>query len=200
MATRTEPVAVERVLPPLPLDRHLTVAELHELLPGETRGVELLDGVLLVTPSPHRRHTEVAFELAVRLRSWCVEHGGRTLVAPTGVQLADDTVLEPDVLLLTAEQVDQLGDGRYVTVPPTLVVEVSSPGTRHRDLGMKRDAYQRFGVAEYWFVDLDLDRVVVHLRDDRGFTEPLALRTGETLRASTLPGFEVPVAEVLAPP
>jgi Uma2 family endonuclease len=200
MATRTDPVAVERVLPRLPPpDRALTVADLEVWFPDETRGVELLDGVLLVTPPPHRCHTEVAFELAVRLRTWCVQHGGRTLVAPTGMQLADDTLLEPDVLVLDAEQADALTDDPYVSVPPRLVVEVSSPGTRRRDLGMKRDAYQRFGVAEYWFVDLERRVVLVDVRDDRGFVGPRRVGPGETLVATTLPGFEVPVDDVLAP-
>jgi Uma2 family endonuclease len=103
------------------------------------------------------------------------------------------------VLVLTSGQIESLGDERHVTVPPTLVVEVSSPGTRRRDLGMKRDAYQRFGVTEYWFVDLDRDLVLVHVRDDRGFVELPPLRRGESARSSTLPGFEVLVDEVLAP-
>lgn len=38
-------------------------------------------------------------------------------------------------------------------VPPTLVVEVTSPSTRPVDLGRKRDLYARLGVAEYVLYD-----------------------------------------------
>jgi len=32
-------------------------------------------------------------------------------------------------------------------------VDVLSPGTVRRDLGKKRDLYERHGVPEYWIVD-----------------------------------------------
>src|SRR3712207_6523600 len=34
-------------------------------------------------------------------------------------------------------------------VPPTFVIEVTSPSTRRDDLGRKRELYARMGVAEY---------------------------------------------------
>ncbi len=36
---------------------------------------------------------------------------------------------------------------------PDLVVEVLSPATMMRDRGIKKDAYERAGVREYWIVD-----------------------------------------------
>jgi Uma2 family endonuclease len=38
-------------------------------------------------------------------------------------------------------------------VPPTFVIEVTSPSTRRIDLGRKRDLYARLGVAEYVLYD-----------------------------------------------
>lgn len=47
-------------------------------------------------------------------------------------------------------------------MPPDLVVEVTSPGTRSLDLVEKREAYADMGVPEYWVVDLTEQRVVAH--------------------------------------
>ncbi len=199
MATEVDAPLDERILPPLPpRECHVTVAELDELVGEQKRKVELLDGVVLVSPFPRVRHNDVVLELAVRLRDWCDTSGGRTLI-DTGVRLADDTLLGPDVLVLDADQLAVQTDPQYVRMPPRLVVEISSPSTRSRDLGFKRDAYGRFGVAEYWFVDLDRDEVMVSVADERGFTEPRTLGAGDVLRATSLPGFEVAVDEVLAP-
>lgn len=54
--------------------------------------------------------------------------GGIALPAPTDVVFAADTVLEPDVLFVTAEHASQVGE-HYVDGPPDLVVEVGSPPT-----------------------------------------------------------------------
>jgi Uma2 family endonuclease len=51
------------------------------------------------------------------------------------------------------------------------VVEVSSPSTRRLELVRKRELYQRFGVPEYWYVDLEADRVEVY-RLSRGSYPP----------------------------
>lgn len=53
---------------------------------------------------------------------------------------------------------------------PELMIEVGSPSTRSRHLGMKADRYARENIEEYWFVDLDHERVVVHRRDGATWT------------------------------
>lgn len=50
---------------------------------------------------------------------------------------------------------------------PDLVVEVLSPATARRDEGVKRDLYQRAGVAEYWLVHPG-DRTVLRCRQSEG--------------------------------
>jgi Uma2 family endonuclease len=40
-----------------------------------------------------------------------------------------------------------------MTTPPDLIVEIASPGNKSYDLKTKRDAYEKFGVGEYWSID-----------------------------------------------
>ena len=48
-------------------------------------------------------------------------------------------------------------------------MEVLSPRTRKRDIGYKKDLYERCGVQEYWLVDPENKTVVVYLLKDGKF-------------------------------
>ena len=117
--------------------------------------------------------------------------------APYDVYFSDINVVEPDVLFVRPEHVDRFED-RYIGRGPDLVVEVSSPSTRRLELVRKRELYERFAVPEYWFVDLDADRVEVYrLQGDR-YATPTLLGGGEALESPLLPASPSPSDEVLA--
>jgi Uma2 family endonuclease len=158
---------------------------------------ELIDGELVVSPSPVRRHQRVVVNLTIELGLWCREHGGETLAAPMDVKFSERTVLEPDVLLLQADQTE--GDPRFVDVPPALVVEVSSPATRRTDLVRKRRVYEREGCAEFWFVDLDADRVEAYRLGDGGYGPPQIVERGGALTSPLLDGLALDVDALLGP-
>ena len=124
-----------------------TVADL-ETLPDSGLRYELLDGTLLVTPSPTPRHQGAILELAVLLRSACPpDH--RVFVAPLDWQPDGRTSLEPDVLVVRR---DRIGE-KNITETPTLVVEVLSPGTARIDRMIKLSRYAEGGIPQYWIVD-----------------------------------------------
>ena len=131
----------------LPSGRPLTAADL-EAMPDDGRRYELIDGALVVTPSPSLRHQLVSSNLHLLLGRQCPEHL-RVLAAPTDVRLAIDTVLQPDLLVVRRAELD------VETEPlrPLLVVEILSPSTRHIDLELKRARYQAAGCPAYWVID-----------------------------------------------
>jgi Uma2 family endonuclease len=117
-------------------------------LPDDGQRYELLDGELLVTPSPRVRHQNVAGELYHLLRL-AVPAGLRLLPAPMDVRFGPRRQLQPDLLVVHDEGLDAV----RVESVPLLVVEILSPGTRARDQVTKRRAYEQEGVASYWIVD-----------------------------------------------
>jgi Uma2 family endonuclease len=158
---------------------------------------ELIDGELFVTPSPIRAHQWAVVTIAQRLKNHADEHGGVVYPAPMDVVFSPSTVVEPDVVFLGPERSAALTDDRFVDVVPDLVVEVSSPSTRRLDLIKKRSLYEREGVPEYWFVDLEAQLVDVHRLDATGYYgAPATHGPGDTLAPLAAPELRLPVAEV----
>lgn len=139
----------------LPWSRPLTAADL-EALPDDGHRYELIDGTLIVTPSPAVPHQRVVGNLFVLLRQHCPEEL-EVMLAPLDVTVSDRTVLQPDLLVAPRSTLA----GRRMEGLPVLAVEVVSPSTRLVDLTLKRAAYERAGVAGYWVVDPREPRVSV---------------------------------------
>ena len=133
----------------LPRGRPLTRADLAGM-PDDGHRYELIDGVLIVSPSPATVHQRASMRLSVLLSSACPEEA-ETLAAPYDVVLAEGTVIQPDIIVaLTLDLTD-----RNLPGPPLLAVEVLSPSTRGIDLLLKKDRLARAGCPHYWVVDPD---------------------------------------------
>ena len=134
----------------LPQSRALTRDDL-DAMPEDGHRYELIDGILVVTPSPSYRHQSAAGQLYLLLTTAC-PNDLTVLFAPFDVVLADDTVVEPDLLVARR---DDFTD-RELPGPPLLAVEVLSPSTRRFDLLLKRSRYEAAGCRSYWVVDPDI--------------------------------------------
>lgn len=157
---------------------------------------EIIDGELIVTPSPATRHQTASGNIFFHLKAYCRRVGGQVFAAPMDVYLADDNVVEPDILFVTAGRMEQV-ERKFIRHAPDLAVEISSPSTRRLELVRKRELYERFGVAEYWYVDLEVDRIEVFRLADGRYPPPVLKFRGEVLETTLLPGFSMPVDEAL---
>lgn len=162
----------------LPQGRPLTQADL-EALPDDGHRYELVDGSLIVTPSPVPRHQRLVVGLIMQLKLQCPE-GFSLLVAPLDVVLSTHTVLQPDVLV--ARETD-LTEANLPTAP-VLAVEVLSPSTRHIDLGLKRAVYAEAGCPSYWVVDPDGPRLTAWELADGRYVEVANVSGDESFQAT----------------
>ena len=82
---------------------------------------------------------------------------------------------------------------------PTIVVEFVSPGRRswRRDYVEKRDEYLALGVEEYWVIDR-FERTLTVFRKTEKDHERQVVSENEVYRPARLPGFELPLAKLLA--
>ena len=142
----------------MPATRHRwTAREVRQLIadsPLATPRYELVDGELLVTPSPawpHQRAVQLLIrELSAYLRAEPVGHVGNS---PFDVEPEPELIVQPDVFVLPIAESRRL----LVEMPARallLAVEILSPTSSRHDRVIKRPAYQRH-VPEYWVVDLD---------------------------------------------
>ncbi len=157
------------------LPRTLTVTDLYAM-PESVRGerYELIDGDLFVTPAPVSRHQVVSsnlfFHLSTHARTLRLGWVGDN----TGVHVDDRTYVIPDLVFISRERQDIIGEAN-IEAAPDLVVEVLSPSTRRNDLLIKRSLYARIGVREYWLVEPATRTVTVLALESGSFVEvPLA--------------------------
>ena len=160
------------------------------MFPNDGQRHELIDGKHYVTPSPNTRHQQLSLRLTIALSRYLESSPGAELFyAPLDCVFTHFDIVEPDLLLVTADQREIITE-KHVRGAPALVVEILSPGTRRVDQQIKRDLYDRVGVREYWVIDPIGNRIGVHRRaDDGGLGVAADLRERDTLTTPLLPGF-----------
>ncbi len=117
----------------------------------EGEPVELVRGRLIMSPSPSTLHQTVISRLIRVLQRAEDVAEGLMFVSPMDVILSDDTILQPDLLYISKERRNIVGD--RVEGPPDIAIEILSPGSDRRDRTEKLDLYAKYDVAEYWIVD-----------------------------------------------
>ena len=131
-----------------PSDRPLTWEDLQSIPDDQHWAYELVEGTLLVSPSPGSRHQTCVLELAVLLRAACPADL-QVFISPFDYVPRAGYCLQPDVMVVERATVEPL----RVTAPPRLAVEILSPSSRLTDRSLKRLVYEEHGVPAYWIVD-----------------------------------------------
>ena len=132
-----------------------TVDDIYELPEGQR--AELVDGKWFDMATPSRVHQRISHQLSYELESYIRKKGGDCQVysAPFAVFLKDDgkNYLEPDIsVICDSSKLDDKG----CHGAPDIVMEVLSPSTKDRDLGVKLYLYRQSGVREYWAINPEI--------------------------------------------
>jgi Uma2 family endonuclease len=124
-------------------------------MPDDGQRYEVIDGELLVTPSPSLRHQRAITRLFLLLASYVDSHRvGELVMAPADVTFSRRRGVQPDLFvapLVNGKRPKQLIEIRELV----LAVEALSPSSARADRVVKRAMYRDQGVTEYWVVDLD---------------------------------------------
>ncbi len=155
-----------------------------------------------LTPAPQTKHQVVVGRLFSELEGYLRRKRCQVFVAPFDVRLVRQnpdsekritTVIQPDICIVCdPSKIDEKG---CVGVPD-MIIEVLSPGGTNRDVKVKFELYQEFGVQEYWIVSPGEQNVIVyHLKDGTYALHDEYSQPGE-IPVKTLPGFSIEWAEV----
>ncbi|MEQ8531134.1 MAG: Uma2 family endonuclease [Imperialibacter sp.] len=123
------------------------------LLLGETNTpCQLINGELIMSPSPTPLHQIVLSNLNDVIKAYGKKVDGLVLFSPLDLYIDNRNVFQPDLIFLSKRQIAYVTE-RGIEGPPELLVEVISPSNSYTDRYEKKNAYQKFGVLEYWIVD-----------------------------------------------
>ena len=102
---------------------------------------ELIDGELILAPSPVTQHHSISRNLLRALDEFLESPSlGELFYAPMDV-------FQPDILFISNNRLHIIGD-RNIQGAPDLVIEILSPSTKTRDRDIKLEQYLRFGVRD----------------------------------------------------
>ena len=164
-------------------------------LPDEVRA-EILDGELLMSPSPFRKHQSISREIEFRLCQWVKTHPlGEVYNAPFDVVLSQYDIVQPDLLYISYERKSILTEAN-VQGAPDLVIEILSSGDKKRDTVKKKAIYEKYGVKEYWIVDPDTETISVFILEGDNFQEKGIYKRNQVLESPLLPGFSLVLEDV----
>jgi Uma2 family endonuclease len=140
---------------------------LWEQLPNDGNRYEVIDGVLYMTTAPSNFHQWIIRQIFLTLYQQLDVNGiGLTLWSPIGLFMPGCDPVQPDILFVQNEDRDIIRE-KHIFGVPTLLVEVLSPTNPDTDLVVKRGAYARAGVPEYWIVrPATRDMLVCSLPDE----------------------------------
>src|SRR5258706_10954997 len=179
--------------------RRWTTAQVRDLM-DESRHwprYELINGELIVTPSPGYPHQIAVDEFWQCIKPFALTQKlGIAVTSPSDLELKVGTITQPDVFVIPkAAFTDSDATPNWSDVTAlVLAVEIISPTSVRRDRIIKRDFYLSAGVAEYWIVDLDA-RIVERWFPSRE-TPELARASLEWLPAGAASSLTIDLAEL----
>jgi Uma2 family endonuclease len=162
----------------------------------EDERYELIEGELLMTPSPIPRHQRISGKLEFELRKFVTENNlGEIFDAPCDVYLDNENVVQPDILFISKERLNIIGE-KNIQGAPDLVIEIISEDTAYRDLIQKKKLYARFGVKEYWIVIPGEELIEVYVLKDNTYMVYKTFNKNETLESPYLKNLKIELKSI----
>jgi Uma2 family endonuclease len=171
-----------------------------EQLPDDGNRYEVIDGVLYMTTAPSYFHQWIIRQIVRHLFRQIDEPDvGVTTWAPIGLFMPGCDPVQPDIVVIRADELDIIHDRRIFGIP-ALLIEVLSPTNPEADLRIKRGAYARAKVPEYWIVRPATRDALVCTQPDAtmgDYAQVQHVAPDDQLISPTLP-FRAPVADFFA--
>lgn len=121
---------------------------------------ELINGFpVAMSPSPNRKHQKLSANF-LRLAGNAIEKNQLNCNCSVYSELDwiinDETIVRPDVMIVCGTF-----ETDFLTFPPSLVLEITSPTSRMRDRNTKFTLYEMCGVNYYLIADTDKNSVEI---------------------------------------
>ncbi|MCF6149712.1 MAG: Uma2 family endonuclease [Candidatus Kuenenia sp.] len=163
---------------------------------SEDKRYELIDGELLMTPSPITRHQRISRKIEFMLEKFIVENNlGEVFDAPYDVYLDETNVVQPDILFVSKDRLNIIGE-KNIQGAPDLVIEIVSENSAYRDIVLKKGLYARFGVKEYWIVIPETEEIEIYILEENHYQIFKAFMKNESLKSPILKGLKMELKNI----
>ena len=180
-----------------PSTRTYTLEEFWELPdPPDHSKLELIAGVLYMTPPPGHKHDNAVSRLIRKISEYLIksEVEGALHVPRAAIWTSPNTHLEPDLFFISAETEAHQKPEQRTTAD--LVIEVISPGSAKYDRNIKAAAYAGLGVKELWLVDEKGFEIEVRQLEGEMFGVGTRFGKGDVLGSTVLPELGLKVRDI----
>ena len=204
-APRIEPLLIERRaqpdLPPLPawvarykFDVHQYHAMAKAGVLKEDDRVELIDGEIVAMSSIGPAHVGAVNSSTM---FWAIRLGGRAIAQiQNPIRLDERNQPQPDIAILKFKD-DFYRSGLAGPDDVLLLIEVSDTSLRY-DRRIKLALYARFGIPEFWIVNIRARSIEVYTAPANGeYTSLQTFRRGQTITPTAFPDVVLPVSDII---
>ncbi len=174
--------------------QQMTAAEFFEL-PEQTQPTELINGELIMSPTPIPKHQNIMGNTYTVIRQISKTVGGKVFAAPLEVYLDERVIPQLDVMWIAPDSKCLIDEKRLIG-PPDLVVEIFSPGSVLYDRSDKFDIYQRYGIREYWMIDPTEEYIEVYQLINGQFVRQDIYGTGKQFNSPVLGDASIDVNKI----
>ena len=172
-----------------------TYADLETINDGNR--YEIIDGELYLMSSPAAKHQAILGDMFVQFKEFFNNKKCRPFIAPLDVRLdgkgsKSKNVIQPDLMVVCDK--NKIQD--KIEGAPDLVVEILSKYNKSYDKFEKYHLYQKYGVREYWIVDIEEGMVYVYiLREDNIYTLPKIYKIKQPIKSTIFKGLTINLEE-----
>lgn len=176
-----------------PITRHE-----YAMIPVGAPNYQLIEGDLVMAPSPGSYHQDILLNLATLFRDYLRKHPiGKIYVAPLDTYLSDINVYQPDLLFIRKENLGIIEE-HGIEGAPDLAIEILSKSSAKYDLGPKRSVYARTGVEELWIIDPAKRTLALYRLAENADTPAATYKAKQKFTSEMLPGLTIDLAAVFA--
>ena len=132
----------------------ISAEQFHHIVEPAGVRFELVDGELIVSPSPVSLHSHAVMKLSTLLDTYIEAHDLGRLFGELDTEFDPFNVRRPDMMFVAKEQSEKMDPHSAASSDDAeLVIEVISPSSVRTDREIKFQQYAKAGIRYYWIVD-----------------------------------------------
>ena len=180
----------------IPQPKLLTYLDYVKLTPPDIGNFELLNGQIYFIASPKPSHQRISLRLSYFLAACVIPNNlGEIFTAPMDVVFTEYDTFQPDLLFITKEILNIIGENK-IEGSPDLVVEILSPSNDANEMSYKRHIYESKGVKEYWLINVEKQMLTLYKQIDNELRWQKDIQKNEVLKSEIIQGFELELSKI----